>query len=91
LVTDGFKRALAKLYGDALKADPELGYGADAVIGGHDSPDRFGVKSSKIKGGGARVVLVGIDPPNFPMEVKVKLVRQDGRWMVDASGDLVRD
>lgn len=90
-VTERFKQALAKLYRDALKQDPELGYGADAVISGQDSPDRFRVKSRRIHGGRARVVLIGAEPPNFPMEVKVDLVREDGRWLIDSSGDLVRD
>ena len=89
--TARFKRALAKLYRDALKQDPELGYGADAVISGQDSPDRFRVKSRKIDGDRARVVLIGAEPPNFPMEVKVDLVREDGRWLIDGSGDLARD
>lgn len=91
VVTERFKRALAKLYGDALKEDPEFGYGADAVIGGQDCPDRFRVKTSMVDGDRARVVLIGVEPPNFPMEVKVDLVRADGRWLIDASGDLVRD
>ena len=91
LVTEGFKRALEKLYREAREKDPELGYGADAVIGGQDSPDRFGVKSSEVDGDRARVVLIGLEPANFPMEVKVHLVREDGRWLIDASGDLARD
>jgi len=90
VVTERFKRALDKLYRDALAKDPELGYGADAVIGGQDCPERFRVKSSKVNGERARVLLVGEDP-GFPMEVKVELVLEDGRWMVDASGDLVSD
>ena len=60
------------------------------MIGGQDSPDRFRVKSSKVDGDRARVVLIGEDP-QFPMEVNVDLVREDGRWLVDASGDLIRD
>jgi hypothetical protein len=91
LVTERFKRALEKLYREAREKDPELGYGADAVIGGQDSSDRFGVKSSKVNGDRARVVLIGIEPANFPMEVKVDLVREDGRWLIDASGDLIED
>ena len=90
LVTEHYKEALTKLYRDALKAEPEYGYGADAVIGGQDCPDRFRVKSSKIQSDRARVVLIGTDP-DFPMEVKVDLVREDGRWLVNASGDLVED
>ena len=90
LVTERYKEALTKLYRDALKKDPEYGYGADAVMGGQDFPDRFRVKSSKVDGDRARVVLIGEDS-RFPMEVKVDLVRKDGRWLVDASGDLIRD
>jgi hypothetical protein len=91
LVTARYKSALAKLYRDALKEEPDLGYGADAVIGGQDNPDRFRVKSCQVADARARVVLVGADPPDFPMEVKVDLVRENGRWLVDASGDLVKD
>jgi hypothetical protein len=90
LVTERYKKALTKLYRDALKKEPEYGYGADAVIGGQDSPERFRVKSSKTEGDRARVVLIGEDP-GFPMEVKVELLREDGRWLVDASGDLIQD
>ena len=90
LVTDHYKQALAKLYRDALKEDPEMGYGADAVIGGQDCPDSFRVKSSSVEDSRARVVLIGEDPA-FPMEVKVDLVLEDGQWLVDASGALVTD
>jgi hypothetical protein len=90
LVTEHYKKALTKLYRDALKKEPEYGYGADAVIGGQESPERFRVKSSKIEGDRARVLLIGEDA-DFPMEVKVELVCEDGRWLVDASGDLVQD
>jgi len=90
VVTERFTESLEKLYSDALKTDPEMGYGADAVIGGNDCPERFRVKRSKVTDDRARVVLIGEDP-SFPMEVKVDLVREDGRWLVDASGDLVQD
>jgi hypothetical protein len=90
LVTDRYKQALAKLYRDALKEDPEMGYGADAVIGGQDCPESFRVKSSSVEDGRARVVLIGEDPA-FPMEVRVDLIREDGKWLVDASGALVTD
>ena len=90
LVTEHYKKALTQLYRDALKKEPEYGYGADAVIGGQESPERFRVKSSKIEGDRAFVLLIGEDA-DFPMEVKVELVCEDGRWLVDASGDLVQD
>ena len=88
LVTERYKKALAKLYRDALKEAPDYGYGADAVVGGQEYPDRMRVKTSKVDGDRARVVLIG-EEASFPMEVKVDLVRQDGRWLVDASGDLI--
>jgi hypothetical protein len=48
------------------------------------------VKSSSVEDGRARVVLIGEDPA-FPMEVRVDLIREDGKWLVDASGTLVTD
>lgn len=90
LVTERYKMALTKLYRDALAKDPDYGYGADAVIGGQDAPERFRVKSATVDGDRARVVLIG-EEPAFPMEVKVDMVRESGRWLVDASGDLVAD
>lgn len=90
LVTERYKKALTKLYRDALKEAPDYGYGADAVVGGQEYPDRMRVKTSKVEGERARVVLIG-EETSFPMEVKVDLVRQDGRWLVDASGDLIED
>lgn len=90
LVTERYKKALTKLYRDALKEAPNYGYGADAVVGGQEYPDRMRVKTSKVDGDRARVVLIGGET-TFPMEVKVDLVRKDGRWLVDASGDLIED
>jgi hypothetical protein len=90
LVTERYKLTLTKLYRDALAKDPDYGYGADAVVGGQDAPGRFRVKSTTVDGDRARVVLVGEDP-GFPMEVKVDMVREGERWLVDASGDLVAD
>ncbi len=87
VVTNHFKMALARLYAEALKNDPELGYGADAVIGGQDCPESFQIKSCNAAGGNARVVLIG--PRDFPMQVKVALVKVDGHWLVNGAGDLV--
>ena len=89
-VTDRFKTALAKLYRDALKADPEMGYGADAVLSAQDFPDSFRLKSAKVdpKKGIAMVVLVGEAP--MDMDLKMKLVNQEGTWLVDGSGDLMK-
>ncbi len=88
LATDSYKSALAKLYRDGLKRDPEAGYGSDAVLGGQDFPDVFHVKKSRASEAKATVILSG--DASFPMEVRVLLVRSDGHWLVDGSGDLIR-
>ena len=89
-VTDRFKTALAKLYRDALKADPEMGYGSDAVLSAQDFPDSFRLKSVKVdpKKGTAMVVLAGEAP--MEMDLRMKVVNQDGSWLVDGSGDLMK-
>ncbi len=89
LVTDNFKQRLEALYKQALEADPELGYGADAVIGGQDWPDRFYAKNVFIVANRAEVLLSG--PEDFPMTLKMILVREGERWLVEASGDLVQE
>lgn len=90
VVTERYRKSLPKLYREALAKDPVYGYGADAVTGGQDVPDRFRVKISETAGDRARVVLIGEDP-RFPIELRADLVREDGRWLVDASGDLVAE
>jgi len=87
LVTEAYKKAIAKLYRDALRQDPEGGYGSDAVIGGQDSPDHFKAKKCKVTGDTAEVMLFGDDP--FPMKVRVFLVRTGGKWLIDKSGALL--
>jgi hypothetical protein len=88
LANSSYKSALAKLYRDALKKDPEAGYGSDAVLGGQDFPEVLHVKKARATGDKAMVILSG--DASFPMEVRVLLVKTDGRWLVDGSGDLIR-
>ena len=88
VATEHFKRALAKLYGDALKTDPEVGYDADAVISGNGCPDHFNLKSSKVSGEKAHVVLIGSQ--DFPKELNVALVKSGKKWLVDGSGVLAK-
>lgn len=88
--SEKFKKSLANLYSDALKSDPEMGYGADAVISGQDFPDAgFRVERVKMKGDTARATAKSRDK-QFPMDVVMSLVRVDGIWKVDAAGDLLR-
>lgn len=88
LVTDNFKRTLKKMIADGFRKDPELGLGADPVIDGQDCPERFTLKSVKASGDTADIVVVG--PKDFPMQVKMRAVREDGKWLVDASGMMLR-
>lgn len=89
LVTPRFATALAKLYRDALKKDPEMGYDADAVLGGQDFADAYRFQSGKVTGRRARVILQGTGSGS-EMTVKVDLVKSDDGWLVDGSGDLAR-
>lgn len=86
LVTAGFKSALDKLYTKALREDPEMGYGADAVLSSQDPPDRYEVASARVKGDTAVVTLAG--PKTNPQRLSVRMVRQDGKWLVNGSGDV---
>jgi hypothetical protein len=88
LVTENFRQARAKLIADGLKNDPEVGLDADPVINGNDCPERYTVKSAKASGDMASVVLIG--SKDFPAQLKVRLVKSGGKWLVDASGMMLR-
>jgi len=88
LATNNFKRTLKKMISDGFKRDPEVGLGADPVIDGQDCPERFTLKSVKASGDTADIVVVG--PRDFPMQIKMRAVRADGKWLVDASGMMIR-
>ena len=88
LVTENFRRARAKLIADGLKKDPEVGLDADPVINGNDCPESYTVKSAKASGDLASVVLIG--PKDLPAQLKVRLVKSGGKWLVDASGMMLR-
>jgi hypothetical protein len=85
-VTPEYKTALAKLYRDALKEDPDYGYGADAVIAGNDWPDAgFAVRRVWLDGPRAFVFLSGRDSGSLH-QVNVRVVKKDGKWLIDGSG-----
>lgn len=86
LVTSDYKTALEKLYKDAWRKDPEYGYGADAILSSQDNPESYSIDRVKAKGGSAWVELAG--HPNYQGLLKVGLVRQDGNWLVNSSGDV---
>ena len=89
LCTPDFARNLAKLYADARRKDPEMGYGADAVISSNGgAPNSFLLKNVTVDGNRARAVVAG--DKSFPMVLNVLLVKQGGKWLVDASGALAK-
>ena len=87
LASPNFKKRLENLYRKALREDPELGYGADAVLGGQDHPEQYKVQSVRIEGDRALVDLIGKEP--IPLKLRMILTRHNNSWMVEASGDLV--
>ena len=87
LASPDFKKRLEDLYRNALREDPEFGYGADAVLGAQDYPDGFKVTSVRIDGNKAIVDLLGTEP--FEMKLRMILIRHKDTWLVEASGDLV--
>lgn len=85
-VTAEYKEALARLYRGALQKDPENGFGADAVIAGNDWPDAgFAVRSVWLDGPRAFVFLSGRDPGS-QHTVNVRVVKKNGKWLIDGSG-----
>ena len=86
--TPAYKTALAKLYRDALKADPELGYGADAVICRQDWPDR-GFRAGRvwIAAPWAFAQLASKDPKSEHV-IETVWVKDQGVWQLDGTGPL---
>ena len=88
LATSEYKRALAKAYRDAQKEDPDIGYGADAVICGQVFPEKgCEVKRVWIEGPLAFVFLVSRDP-KFMHVIHARFVRKNGDWLLDGTGSL---
>jgi hypothetical protein len=83
LVTKSFKSALKQLVEEAFEADPEMGLDADPIFDAQDYPengfvlDRFDLKNTLVH-------LKRNDSPEF--KLRVKIVEQDGKWLVDGCG-----
>jgi len=89
LASDDFKQRLEALYRKSLEDDPEMGYGADAVLSAQDYPDAYAVESVHITGEKAVVGLRGVAPVSA--NLRVILIRAGDSWLVDASGDLAEE
>ena len=85
-----FKERLAKLYLDALKQDPECGYGADAVMAGieeigtnYKAVDTFYGRAH------ITVTLQAVAPAGCKHQVEVVMMEDDDvKWKVQSCGDV---
>jgi hypothetical protein len=85
-----YKERLSKLYRDALKQDPEVGYGADAILAGveelgtnYKAVDTFYGRAH------IRVTLQAIAPAGCKHQVQVVMIEDDdGKWKVQSCGDV---
>jgi hypothetical protein len=85
-----FKERLAKLYLDALKQDPECGYGADAILAGIEE---LGTKYKAVDTFYGRahitVTLQAVAPAGCKHQVEVVMMEDDdGKWKVQSCGDV---
>jgi hypothetical protein len=59
-------------------------------LGGQDAADCYRIGRCVVEGPRAQVLLLG-EGSEPPLEVRVHLIQENGRWLVDASGDLIKD
>ena len=85
-----FKERLAKLYLDALKQDPECGYGADAVMAGiEEIGTKYKTVDTFYRRAHIRVTLQAVAPAGCKHHVDVVMIQDDdGIWKVHSSGDI---
>jgi hypothetical protein len=84
-----FKERLAKLYMDALKQDPEVGYGADAILSGIEYiGTKYRVVDTFYGRAHITVTLQATAPAGCTHRVDVVMMDDDGRWLVQSCGDI---
>lgn len=85
-----FKERLAKLYLDALKEDPECGYGADAILAGiEDLGTKYKAIDTFYGRAHIRVTLQAVAPTGCKHQVEVVMMEDDdGKWKVQSCGDI---
>ena len=85
-----FKERLAKLYLDALRQDPECGYGADAVMAGiEEIGTKYKAVDTFYRRAHIRVTLQAVAPAGSKHQVDVVMIQDDaGIWKVHSSGDI---
>lgn len=83
LLTDNFKNAYYDLINKARKDNPELGLGFDPIFDAQDFPDKGFVVAAADTAAGILTVK-GKEWSDFILTLK--LVAQDGKYLVDGSG-----
>lgn len=84
-----FKERLSKLYLDALKLDPECGYGADAILSTvEDGGTKYRAVDTFYGRAHITVTLRAIAPAGCTHQVDVVMMEDDGRWLVQSCGDV---
>lgn len=82
LATAGLKRELRRMVEQAEAEDPELGLDGDPLFDAQDYP-QGGFEPDAVERG-VYLILKGKDWPEFKLAVKV--VHEQGRWLVDGCG-----
>jgi hypothetical protein len=85
-----YKERLSKLYLDALKQDPEVGYGADAILSTvEDGGSKYRVVDTFFGRAHITVTLQATAPVGCKHQVRVVMMQdEDSKWKVRSSGDL---
>jgi len=85
-----YKERLSKLYLDALKQDPEVGYGADAILSTvEDGGSKYRVIDTFYGRAHITLTLQATAPADCKYQVRVVMMQdEDGKWKVRSSGDL---
>ena len=85
-----FKERLTKMYLDALKEDPECGYGADAILSGiEEIGKKYRVVDTFCGRAHITITLQGTEPVDCKHQVQVIMMEDDdGKWKVQSSGDI---
>jgi hypothetical protein len=82
-LSPAFKKAYAELMAKARKKDPEAGLGYDPIICGQDYPDAgFAVTSITLKETTGSAVVSSKDK-SFKHSIPLKLVKLDGKWLIN--------
>ncbi len=83
LSTVNFKSQLKREIQNAIKMDPELGLGFDPIFDAQDYPED-GFQFENFKDDPNYLILSGLQWSTYKLTMKV--VKQNGRWLVDGCG-----